>query len=134
MSEIRGYLTREQVDDLSRVFSPKYGYNPLGGRANYLITGSKGAAQIDEAIRRELEEERGVELRTNRKHITLQLSFDDKEYVTEKQWQKKLMTAINEAANEINKRSLRGSGNYLYTYGVSVFDPKKMFTLTPSFI
>ena len=134
MSEINGYLTREQIDDLSRTFSPNYGYHPLAQPSTYFITGSKGAAQIDEAIRRELEEERGVVLETRRKHITLQLSFDDKEYFTQKQWNKKLISKINEAANEINERSKRGSGSYLYTYGVSVFDPTKMFTLTPSFI
>lgn len=44
-----------------------YGY----GRGNYFLTGSKGAAQIDEAIR-ELDGERDIMLKTRRKHVTLQ--------------------------------------------------------------
>jgi hypothetical protein len=41
MTEINGYLTREQLVDLKM-----YGY----GRGNYFLTGSKGASQIYEAI------------------------------------------------------------------------------------
>lgn len=105
------------------------------GRGNYFLTDSKGASQIYEAIRRELEEERGVVLETRRKHVTLQLSFDEKEYFTQKQWNKKLISKINEVANEINKRSRRGAASYIYALGsyvpasVCVMDPTKTLTL-----
>ncbi len=73
-----------------------YGY----GRGNYFLTGSKGASQIDEALR-ELEGERGLILKTRRKHVTLQLSIGS----AQEEWNKYLISPIDNVTNEINEKS-----------------------------
>ena len=89
-----------------------YGY----GRGNYFLTGSKGASQIDEAIR-ELDGECGLMLKTRRKHVTLQFSIGS----AQEEWNKCLISVITNVANEINKKSRRGSANYLIA-GTPVID------------
>lgn len=84
-----------------------YGY----GRGNYFLTGSKGATQIDEAIR-ELEGECGLMLKTRRKHVTLQFSIGS----SQEEWNKRLISKIIIAANEINKKSRRGTASYLINW------------------
>ena len=96
-----------------------YGY----GRGNYFLTGSKGASQIDEAIR-ELEGERGLMLKTRRKRITLQFSIGS----AQEEWNKRLISKIINVTNEINKKSRRESANYLIV-GTPVIDFAKELTI-----
>ena len=119
MSSVHGYITKEQVDDLSRTFSVNDGYRPLAQTDKLINVGCgvysnrEGARQINEAIRRELEESLGVQLKSNRKQVALQLSMDGKEWVTHEQYNKRLMTTINEAANEISKRTVNSKASYV---------------------
>ena len=93
------------------------------GRGNYFLTGSKGASQIYEAIR-ELVEEDGLMLKTRRKHVTLQFSIGS----AQEEWNKCLISKIINVTNEINKKSRRGSANYLII-GTPVIDFVKGLTI-----
>lgn len=151
MSEVHGYISKEQINDLSRTFSINGGYRPLAQTDKVISLAYEAAEKtigydltpyipskgylIDEIIRKELEEERGVVLKTNRKHIVLQLSFDNQEYFTQKQWNEKIISRLNEVCEQINEKSKHGSANYLIApAGLCVMDPTKLYSIKPSWM